>query len=52
MLLPPILLLDFSFLCVYNIKSLMDTFDGANMAQGKMPNYEIGRKKFKSIDIK
>ena len=35
----------FLILCDYNIKSLMETIDGYNMAQGEMPNYEIGREK-------
>ena len=35
----------FLILCDYNIKSLMETINGYNMAQGEMPNYEIGREK-------
>lgn len=27
----------------------MDTTDGGNMAQEKIPNYEIGRKKLKAL---
>lgn len=35
----------FLILCDCKIKSLVDTIDGGKMAQGKMPNYEIGREK-------
>lgn len=40
----PTLLPEFS-LCDCKIKSLLDAINGGKMAQGKMPNYEIGTEK-------
>lgn len=38
------LLPDFSFLCQYN-KSFLDTIDGGNMTQGKVPSDETEQKR-------